>query len=664
MPGGLIQIANYGSQDLTLTGNPQITYFKIVFRRYTNFGKRIIEVPFDNPVDFGLNSTITIPKTGDLLSKVILKFKIPGFDLTELNNYILSNINITNYQQIILEQYYLYYDYANIFINKLTNIINTFYINNNITNTFSYINDLKKYILKYIKQDEFIQYYNVIDYFFNNDTQINTSANTSIYKNGSLFNQVNGVLTYIYENYNESDYNFNIFKYTIISNMNILNDLNIVLFNILQRVYKNPSIIKMGWTDKLAINILDIVQLSIGSNCINTFSPNYIDLFGELNYKNKDLYNQLIGYNINLNNANKSTTDTYLYLPIPFWFTNNYGLALPLVALQYNPIQIKIKLKKLIDCIYFDIPSVSSTIADEIKAQVIDLVLSRTIEIFKSKFEVSMLLEYVYLDNIERKKFAQASHEYLITQVQEIIFDNVSSLNNNFNLNFFHCCKELYWTATQYKNLNNIYGNNYYSKYSISNIQQNYSDNNLNYLNYLNMLYNPYSYFNPSVYINGLLIAQSNLINNPINYNQDILSIIFNNTTNITSEISPIINSTLTLNGITLINQTSNYYNYLQPYNYYNSTPAIGINVYSFALNPIETQPSGSCNFSRIPKTSIKFNIESTDTNLITNNILEKSNITDNTSNYSLYNYKLYVQAVNYNILRFVGGIVGVAFTY
>jgi hypothetical protein len=53
MPGGLIQIANYGSQDLTLTGNPQITYFKIVFRRYTNFVIRTDEVPFENTVYFG-----------------------------------------------------------------------------------------------------------------------------------------------------------------------------------------------------------------------------------------------------------------------------------------------------------------------------------------------------------------------------------------------------------------------------------------------------------------------------------------------------------------------------------------------------------------------------------------------------------------------------------
>jgi hypothetical protein len=663
MPGGLIQIASYGSQDLTLTGNPQITFFKMVFRRYTNFGKRMIEVAFDNPVDFGISSTITIPKTGDLLSKVILKFKIPSFDLTELNTYILQNINTTNYQFLKLQEYNVYYDYAITFINKLKNIVSTFFSNNLTLNTFTYILDLKKYILKFINQDEFIQYFNIIDYYFNNGTLLDKTINTSLFKNASLFKIQNGLLYYIYENYNENDYSFAIFEFTINANMDILTGLNKVLYNILQDTFKNNNTIKMGWIDKLAINILDVVQLTIGSNIITTMGPNYIDINGSLNYKNKDLYNKLIGNNSNLNNPNNSYTDSYLYLPIPFWFVNNYGLALPLIALQYNTIQIKIKLKKLIDCIYFSIPNLGTVAANEIKSQVINLILSKTIEIFKSKFEVTMLLEYIYLDNIERKKFAQSSHEYLITQVQEIVFENVSTLNNNFELNFFHCCKELYWSAIEYKNINNIYGNNFFSKYSISTIQSNYSNNDPNYINYLNMLYNPYAKFIPSVFMNGLTVASSVLKANYINYYND-LTISIVNSINLTKNISPITKSALLLNGVTLINQTSDYFNYLQPYNYYNSTPDVGVNVYSFSLNPMESQPAGSCNLSRIPKTSMNFNIISTDSDLKISNVNEPTNITDNLSNFSLYNYRIYIQAVNYNILRFIGGIVGVAFTY
>ena len=131
MAGGLIQIANYGSQDLTLTGNPQITYFKIVFRRYTNFGIKTIEIGFDNPINFGSISTITIPKYADLLSNITLKIKLPSFDLTDLNNHLISNNQILS-ESVNLEKYYLYYDYLIQFINKLKNIVNTYF--NKITN--------------------------------------------------------------------------------------------------------------------------------------------------------------------------------------------------------------------------------------------------------------------------------------------------------------------------------------------------------------------------------------------------------------------------------------------------------------------------------------------------------------------------------------------------
>ena len=62
------------------------------------------------------------------------------------------------------------------------------------------------------------------------------------------------------------------------------------------------------------------------------------------------------------------------------------------------------------------------------------------------------MLEYISLDTLERRKFAQAGHEYLITQNQVINFRNASILNNNFNLSFFHCVTELLWLVKTNKN--------------------------------------------------------------------------------------------------------------------------------------------------------------------------------------------------------------------
>ena len=277
---------------------------------------------------------------------------------------------------------------------------------------------------------------------------------------------------------------------------------------------------------------------------------------------------------------------------------------------------------------------------------------------------MTMLLEYVYLDNIERKKFAQSSHEYLITQVQEIIFDNVSPTNSNFELNFFHCCKELYWSAVQYESINNIYNQNNFDKFYIDLQKPMYSVNKLNYLNYLNIVYNPYIEYDPFNYISGyptaLLVGEQNIIN----FTNDINSIIENTNYNYSYVTSPIRNSSILLNSATLINQSNNFFNYLEPYNYYNNTPDLGVNTYSFSINPTESQPSGSCNLSRIPKTSMQFDILASKQNLNSNDQTNQIDTTGNLSNYNLFNYKLYIQAVNYNVLRFIGGIVGVAFTY
>ena len=58
------------TQDLFLTGTPEITYFKIVYRRHTNFATESIEIPFNDEVDFGKECLVTIPKAGDLINKV------------------------------------------------------------------------------------------------------------------------------------------------------------------------------------------------------------------------------------------------------------------------------------------------------------------------------------------------------------------------------------------------------------------------------------------------------------------------------------------------------------------------------------------------------------------------------------------------------------------
>ena len=76
MAGGLMQLVAYGAQDVYLTGNPQITFFKVVYRRHTNFAIESIEQTFNGTPDFGKKVHCTISRNGDLVSNMTLNLKI------------------------------------------------------------------------------------------------------------------------------------------------------------------------------------------------------------------------------------------------------------------------------------------------------------------------------------------------------------------------------------------------------------------------------------------------------------------------------------------------------------------------------------------------------------------------------------------------------------
>ena len=73
MGGGLMQLVAYGAQDVYLTGNPQITFFKIVYRRHTNFSMESIQQTFDGTADYGSSVTCTISRNGDLIHRIYLE---------------------------------------------------------------------------------------------------------------------------------------------------------------------------------------------------------------------------------------------------------------------------------------------------------------------------------------------------------------------------------------------------------------------------------------------------------------------------------------------------------------------------------------------------------------------------------------------------------------
>ena len=77
MGGGLMQLVAYGAQDIYLTGNPQITFFKVVYRRHTNFAVESIEQTFNGTADFNKRVTATISRNGDLIQQMYLEVTLP-----------------------------------------------------------------------------------------------------------------------------------------------------------------------------------------------------------------------------------------------------------------------------------------------------------------------------------------------------------------------------------------------------------------------------------------------------------------------------------------------------------------------------------------------------------------------------------------------------------
>lgn len=604
--GGLVQIASHGTMDLTLTGNPEITFFNIIYRRYTNFGILLKELPFDNDTVFGTTSIITIPKTGQLLSKLILKINLPYIDFSDINEKIINNES---------QKYYSYYDSFIYFLNKLKNIINNFFAGYTFDGT-DYTMDFSNFILSYLNLNDYNNFFISISSFFN-DLEDKYSNVLSTYYNASLFKIVDGQLVFIYENWDKNQLNYVIFKDTIYENIKILDQLNDFLYSKLLSFTDSKSTFTISWKDKMALNLFNKIDLFIGSNKINSLSESYIKNYGELYYKNKNVYNKFSGDALNFNDYLDSNT---VYLVVPFWFNKNYGLSVPLTANYFNPIQIKLHTKPFAECIKIN---ASNTLNNFSKNELLKNILEEYYNEY-NKLKISMIAEYVFLDNLETKKFAESSHEYLVTQTQQLEFDNLT-IKGSYGLDFYHCCKELFWNLVKKFEYDDVF-----VKDSVPNPES----------IYYQIIYNPNVLFNLNLFVSSLVDIYSKTdksidiekVSDVVTFKQ------YNSSTFLKSEI--------TINGTIFSKENGNFYRFLQPYVYYNSlSMESNTNVYSFSLSPTEFQPTGSINFGKIPTICLLTQI----------NPSFKEN---------LDKYKLVVETTNYNILRFIGGVVGLAYTY
>jgi hypothetical protein len=325
-----------------------------------------------------------------------------------------------------------------------------------------------------------------------------------------------------------------------------------------------------------------------------------------------------------------------------------------------------------------------------------------TIAYNQSLVAASLYVDYVFLDTDERRRMAQNPHEYLITQLQFTGDESVGSSSNKIKLNFNHPVKELIWVVQPDQNVD------YCSSLTCDALLfKVLGAQPFNYTDAIDALPNAIQAFggpasiaaDSRAYINAQGLFQdagamdfippsgftgywhgpSNPYNeanlggpqnilNTTGLSSEVIAALNSGTTaghNVNSEVSdagtfvltetsldlhcwglnPVVTAKLQLNGQDRFSEREGtYFSLVQPYQAHTRNPDTGINVYSFALRPEEHQPSGTCNFSRIDNATLQL--------VLSNATVEGTKTA-----------KVRVYATNYNVLRIMSGMGGLAYS-
>jgi len=336
-----------------------------------------------------------------------------------------------------------------------------------------------------------------------------------------------------------------------------------------------------------------------------------------------------------------------LYIPLQFWFCRNPGLAIPLIALQYHEVRINVDFETWQNCQYYE-----SSIG--IPAQ----------PTAQSLAAASLYVDYVYLDTEERRRFAQQSHEYLIEQVQYTGAESITSSSNKVQLNFNHPVKELQWVVqrdsfvdcsapTWVSSVGGPQPFNYSDDFStdglivslLSQAQQSGSGATVSAPSGQQataVLGQGVTEGSSLVGVDTYDLTGSAEFESGVNY---LLAKVILDSGIRCEGKNPVEVAKLQLNGQDRFTEREgSYFDKVQPLQHHTRTPSTGINVYSFALRPEEHQPSGTCNFSRIDKATLQLTVS---INTVTGS---------RTAQVRVY-------ALNYNVLRVMSGMGGLAYS-
>ncbi len=371
----------------------------------------------------------------------------------------------------------------------------------------------------------------------------------------------------------------------------------------------NNSVYDTVWMAERAIAA---VELTIGGQRIDKHFQTWWRLYAEvfLSDENKVQYNKMTSSAVSHKMPGTGASPHRVYLPLLFFFNRNPGLYLPLIALQYHEVRLD-----------FDLTAYYANYLST------------------SVFEV--WANYVYLDTEERRRFAQKGHEYLIEQVQHTGGDTISTLGETapqlVRLSFNHPVKELVWcyqNATPTTFLNSMW---------------NFTTNpaNVNVTVDSGLLIASNAATQPHLLSSPQVITGSNVFIDVAAGRPTVTGAMYvswveeGNCAPSNYETGAMHQFKVVLNGQDRFKeQYGRYFNQVQPFYHHTGNPYPGIYTYSFALQPEEHQPTGTCNFSRIDNAQVY--------------VALKGGCLSNIQ-------KMF--AINYNILRIQSGMGGLAFS-
>jgi len=579
MGGGLMQLVAYGAQDVYLTGNPQITFWKVTYRRYTNFAIESIEQTFNGQADFGRRVQCTISRNGDLAYRTYLQVTLP-----EINQMM----GVGNFSAGSPGVYARWLDFPG---------------------------------------EQLI-------------------AQVEVEIGGQRIDRQYG------------DW------------MHIWNQLTMTSEQ--QRAYFKM----IGNTTQLTF-ITDPSFSDVDGPC-DSLAPRQVCA------------------------PRNALPETTLYVPLQFWFCTNPGLALPLIALQYHEVKINLDIRPIDECLWA-VTTLNCNTGPDYTSSSSQYAVGRpvpaTIAYNQSLVAASLYVDYVFLDTDERRRMAQNPHEYLITQLQFTGDESVGSSSNKIKLNFNHPVKELIWVVQSDQNVD------YCSSLTCDALLfKVLGAQPFNYTDAIDALPNAVHAFggpaamaqdkNAFIDARGLFQDAGALDYIPTDVNPDFTgywhgpndpynqvnlgglaspaptgappdfvaaqgshldgSGVSDAGTFVLTETSldmhcwgqnPVVTAKLQLNGQDRFSEREgSYFSWVQPYQAHTRCPDEGINVYSFALRPEEHQPSGTCNFSRIDNATLQL--------VLSNATVEGTKTA-----------KVRVYATNYNVLRIMSGMGGLAYS-